>query len=185
MSLDLFTLPAVDTTVKAYRMVPYNTAITGVTPVSFLIPGLDDYVDLGRSYLHVELKLKTATTNGLAADANSASDATNTRFVYVTNNIGHGIFKQMKLRFNDLMMSEARGDYAYRALLETVINYDEQEGKTILASQGWVNDSLNVVDKLEASGTNDDKITTASWAYNKSHPLKDATVPFHGNKRSV
>ena len=182
MSLNLFTLPAVDTTVKAYRMVPYNTAITGTTPVSFLVPGLDDYVDLGRSYLHIELKLKTAATNGLAADANSASDATNTKFVYVTNNIGHGLFKQMKLKFNGRLMSEATDDYAYRALLETVMNYDDQEGKTILAGQGWVNDSLNVVEKLEATGTNDDKITTASWAYNKDHPLKDATKPFHGNK---
>lgn len=45
-----------------------------------------------------------------------------------------------------------------------------------------MNDSLNVVDKLEVSGINDDKITTVFWVYNKFYLLKDVIKVFYGNK---
>ena len=51
MSLDLFTLPSVDVTHTGYRMVSFSPAAMGITPISFLVAGMGDYVDLERSYL--------------------------------------------------------------------------------------------------------------------------------------
>ena len=65
----------------------YSQATTGIVPISLTIPGLDEFVDLECSYLEVEIKLNSAVTNGIVADANSALDANNTKFVYVTGQI--------------------------------------------------------------------------------------------------
>ena len=89
MSLDLFTLPPLDDTHTGYRMVSFSLAATGITPISFLVAGMGDYVDLERSYLEVELRLHSTATNSIVADANSVSDGDNTKFLYVTNNLGH------------------------------------------------------------------------------------------------
>ena len=72
------------------RMVSLSPVTTGITPISFLVAGMGDYVDLERSYLEVVLKLHSTAINGIVADANSASNNDNTKFLYVTNNIGHG-----------------------------------------------------------------------------------------------
>ena len=85
ISLDLFTLPLVDMTRIGYRMVSFSPQATGITPISFLVAGMGDYVDLERSYLEVELRLQSTTASGIVAgivaDANAASDANNTKFL--------------------------------------------------------------------------------------------------------
>ena len=131
MSLELFTVPSTDITVQS--MVPYSQAMTGIVPITFTIPGLDEFVDLGRSYFEIELKLNSASTNGIVADANSASDANDTKFVYVTNNLAHGLFKQINLRLGGVLMSEQTDTYMYKAFIETVLNYSRDEGSTLLA----------------------------------------------------
>ena len=108
----MFTVPSANVTVQGYRNVKYSPSSTGITPISFSIPALDDFVDLNRSFLEVELKLNSASTNGIVADVNAASHGDNTRFVYVTNNLGHTLFKQMNLRFNSTLMSEQTDTYA-------------------------------------------------------------------------
>ena len=83
MSLDLFTIPLTNVTVESYRVVSYSQAMTGINPISFMIPSLDEFVDLGCSYLEVELKLNLSATNSIIAYANSALYANNTNYVYV------------------------------------------------------------------------------------------------------
>ena len=149
--------------------------------VTFTVQGMDDFVDLDRSYLEIELRLRSSSTNGLVADGAGGSDANNTRFLYAVNNIGHSLFKQMNLRFNGALMSEQTDMYAYKAFIETILNYDRHEGDTLLAPQGWVN-QLNVVPRLQAAGVNDDISTTAEWLHNSAQPLKTATVKFHSGQ---
>ena len=123
----MFIVPTANVTVPGYRNMKYSPSSTGITPISFSIPALDDFVDLNRSFLEVELKLNSASTNGIVADPNTASDANNTRFVYVTNNLGHTLFKHMNLRFNGTLMREQTDTYAYNAFLETLLNYNRDE----------------------------------------------------------
>ena len=179
LPVPLFTIPSADIAREGYRMVKYSPSATGIRPISFTVQALDDFCDLDRSVLEIELRLSSPSTNGLVADANAASDADNTRFVYVVNNIGHSLFKQMNLRFNGALMSEQTDTYAYKAFIETVLNYNRQEGETLLAAQGWVN-QMNVPARLQAAGVNDNLPTTAGWAHNVAQPLKTASVRFQG-----
>ena len=79
------------------------------------------------------------------------SDADNTRNTYCVNNFGHSIFRDMTLSMNSVLMTEQSNTYHYRAYLETLLNYNREEGATKLAPQGWVN-QLNVIAEMGATG---------------------------------
>ena len=160
-------------------MVSYHKSSSSITPMKFSAQALDDYMDLNRSFFVIDLRLYSSATNGIVADANSASDANNIKFVYAVNNLVHTIFMQINLRFNGALMSEQTDSYAYSAYLETLLNYNRDDGETLLAPQGWVN-FLNVTPTLAAAGVNDDISTTANWAHNNDNLLKTLTTPFRG-----
>ena len=108
-----------------------------------------------------------------------ASDANNTRLTYAVNNLAHTIFKEINLRFNGALMSEQTDTYSYSAYIQTLLNYNRDDGETLLAPQGWVN-FLNVAPTL-TSGNGDDICTTAGYLHNNDNLLKTLTTPFRGN----
>ena len=163
-SLDIFSVPSTDYQLQGYKIVPYHKLSSSITPMKFSVQALEDYVDLNRSYFVVDLRLSTAGQNGIVADANSASDANNTKFTYAVNNLAHTIFKQINVRFNGTLMTEQTDTYAYSAFFQTLLNYHRDDGETLLQPQGWVN-FLNVVSTLAATGVNDDISTTQGWAH--------------------
>ena len=119
----------VDVSVNAYRMVTIQPLTTGINPMEFLINALDDCVDLSRSYFTVELNLKKADgTNLIAANK-----------LWVANNLGHSIFKQISMRLNGTLISPQTDTYLYKALFETLLNYNREDGETVLKPQGWFN----------------------------------------------
>ena len=179
-SLNLFSVPSTDYDFQGYKMVPYSKLSTSITPMKFSVQALEDFVDLNRSYFVIDLRLSTAGQNGIVADENAASDANNTKFTYAVNNLAHTIFKQINVRFNGTLMTEQTDTYAYSAYLQTLLNYNQDDGETLLAPQGWVN-FLNVTPTLAAAGVNDDISTTAGWAHNNDNLLKTLTTPFRGN----
>ena len=63
---------------------------------------------------------------------------------------------------NRVLMTEQSNTYHYRAYLETLVNYNREEGATKLAPQCWVN-QLNVIEEMGATGANSDIPTQANW----------------------
>ncbi|CAH3183117.1 unnamed protein product [Porites lobata] len=177
--LDIFTVPSTDYNLLGYRMVPYHKLSSSITPMKFSVQQLEDYTDLNRSFFVIDLRLSTAGANGIVADANSASDANNTKFTYAVNNLAHTIFKQINVRFNGTLMTEQTDTYAYSAYLQTLLNYSQDDGESLLAPQGWVN-FLNVAPTL-TSGGGDDISTLAGYLHNNDNLLKTLTTPFRGN----
>ena len=94
-ALRVFKVPPTDIRINAYRMVTLQPTTTGISPMEFIIPGLDDYVDLGRSYFTTELRLQKSTNDNLAA-----ADK-----LWVTNNLAHTIIKQIDLQLNGTLIS--------------------------------------------------------------------------------
>ena len=177
-SLHIFSVPSTDYDLQGYRMVPYHKLSSSITPMKFSVQALEDYVDLNRSYFVIDLRLSTSGGNGIVADANAASDANNTKFTYAVNNLAHTIFKQINVRFNGTLMTEQTDTYAYSAYLQTLLNYNQDDGETLLARQGWVN-FLNVWPTLTSGA--DDICTLVGSRHNETHLLKTLTVPFYGN----
>ena len=160
MLLSLFDVP------EASRDVAFQPALTGTRPITFSIPASDDYYDLNelRSQVKVRLTDPSAGYNGLKGNV-ANSDGENTRNTYCVNNFGRTIFRDINMSMNGVFMTEQSTTYHYKAYLETLLNYNRQEGATKLAPQGWVN-QLNVIEEIGATGANSDVPTNANWSGN-------------------
>ena len=121
-------------------MVPIQPFTTGINPVDFQIDPQEDYIDLSRSYFQIDWTLKK--TGG-----GNAVTAENTCLI---NNIAHSLFKQNSVRLNGTLISPQTDTYHYKAYLETLLNFDRDDGETILKPQGWFN-TVNVPDALTAN----------------------------------
>ena len=164
MSLNLFDVPNVDYSYEAKRWVPFQPANTGRQPILFTVPASDDYYDLNEAKLEVKVRLNTAGTNGVVAAEDGASDANNSKYIYCVNNFGHTLWSQMNVSFNGVLMTGQSNAYHQKAFIETVLNYTPEEGKTLLALQGWVN-ALNVRSSLTpTNANNDDEPNPNDWA---------------------
>ena len=157
-SLDLFTLPNVNYSYEAKRFVRYNPTLTGIDPITFSIPQTDDFVDLADSRLEIKIRLNNPATSyeGLKMEDGTASTATVTRNTVVVNNFGHSLWKQMDLTVNGALVTPQGNNYHHMAYIQTLMEYDRDEGETKLAPQGWVNE-INVSRQTAArtSGTDD------------------------------
>ena len=80
---------------------------------TFLSPGTEDYADLAKTILVVRAKVTKA--NGNDFDANEK--------VGIVNNFLHSLFKQIDVFLKEKQVTQATGTYAYRAYLETLLNY--------------------------------------------------------------
>ena len=164
MSLNLFDVPGIDYRYEAKRWIPFKPANTGRRPILFTVPSSDDDYDLNETKLEVKVRMNTTGTNGLSADETGPSDANNTKYVFCVNNFGHSLFNQMNVSFNGVLMTEQSNAYQQKAYLETLQNYNRQEGETTLAAQGWVNE-LNVRDSLTPTNVaNDDEPNPNDWS---------------------
>ena len=156
MSLNLFKVPDVDYRYEASREVEFQPALTGIQPITFSIPGSDDYYDPNSLRFKVKVRLTDPATGYAGLKANlAASDGNNTRNTYCVNNFGHSLFRDITMSMNGVLMTEQSNTYHYRAYLETLVNYHREEGATKLAPQGLVN-QLNVIEEMGATGANDD-----------------------------
>ena len=164
MSLNLFDIPGFDYRYKSKRWVPFKPANTGRHPFLFTVPACDDYYDLKESKLEIKVRLNTSGNNGVSALDGAPSDANNSKYIWCVNNFGHSLFNQMNVSFNGVLMTEQSNAYHQKAYLETIQNYNREEGKTLLAPQGWVNE-LNVVDHLTPTNAgNDDEPDVDAWS---------------------
>ena len=52
--------------------------------------------------------------------------------VGVINNLGHSLWEQIVLTINDTKVTESSNNYAYKAMLETLLSYDDADKKSVL-----------------------------------------------------
>lgn len=128
-ALNLFKVPKTDISTVAYRMVTIQPTTTGINPMEFVIPGLDGFTDLGRSYFTMELALKKDDGGNLVAAEK----------LWPANNLAHTIIKQIDLHLNGTLISPQSDTYHYKAYFESLLNFDRADGKTILRPSGWYN----------------------------------------------
>jgi len=124
-------------------MVPVHPFTTGINPIDFQIDPQEDYIDLSRSYFELEWKLQKAAGGDAVAAENT----------FLVNNIAHSLFKQISVRLNGTLISPQTDTYHYKAYIETLLNFDRDDGDTILRPQGWFN-QVDVPNTLTANELN-------------------------------
>ena len=126
-AFQMFDLAPTDTSLTAARMLEFTPISKGVNPMEFVVPAVDAFIDLNRSYFTMKIRLKQQNGTDLAND----------QLLYPANNLAHTLIKQLTCHLNGTLISPQNDSYAYKAFLETVLNYTEKEGHTLLRTQGW------------------------------------------------
>ena len=124
--LNLFRVPLTDLNILSYCIVPIHPFTTGINPIDFQIDPREDYIDLSRSYFELEWQLKKSDGNDVGVGDHS----------FLVNNIAHSIFKQISVQLNGTFISPQTDTYHYKAYIETLLNYNRDDGETVLKPQG-------------------------------------------------
>ena len=113
--LDLFSVPPTQVSLEKGLWIDHQpmSSVSDGRPITFLCPGTEDYIDLAKTILVVCAKVTKANGNDLAQDEH----------VGIVNNFLHSLFKQVDVFLKEKQVTQATGTYAYRAYLETLLNY--------------------------------------------------------------
>lgn len=146
--LDLFSLPAIQSSVLSTREVIYNP-ITGLdsssSTLDFLIPGNGDkYLNLNRLYLRLLVEMETKKTTAGTAKPDSMHAP--------INNILHSLFRQVTVFLNGVQISQDN-DYPYKSFLLTLLNYGSDASRSHLETSGWILDEKNMSSLLSSENS--------------------------------
>ena len=64
--------------------------------------------------------------------------------VGVINNLGHSLWEQIVLTINDTKVTESSNNYAYKAMLEMLLSYDDADAKSVLRLSRFKKDHGNI-----------------------------------------
>ena len=134
---------------------PVST-LTNNSPIEVNILGFgEDYIDLKNTFLHLGLKIT-------AADGANIADAA---AIGPVNLLIYSLFSQVDVALNDYLVSSSTNTYAYRAYLETLLNYGKEAKESQLTSVMWYKDTAGKMDKcaVVAAGENMGLVKRASF----------------------
>ncbi len=113
--LDLFSVPLTQVSVEKGHWIdhqPVSRVAHGGT-ITFMYPGIEDYVDLLKTILVVRAKVTKAKGANLDADEK----------VRVVHNFLHSLLKQVDVFLKEKQVTPVMDTYSYCAYLETLLNY--------------------------------------------------------------
>lgn len=143
--LSLFTIPPTQTTIESSQWVNYKpiSSLSDDSPIEFVVPGSgEEYIDLAHTMLHLRVKIKNT----------SGEELTEGKFkVGPVNNFLHSMFNQVEVSFNQKLVTPANNAYAYRAYIETLLNYGAGAKNSHLSNCLWYDDTPGLMDEISDS----------------------------------
>lgn len=164
--LDLFTVPPTQVVVKRgfwHEIQPLNS-VTNEGPYEFTIPPDPHYTQLNKNFIYMQLRIKKPV---LPAGTASTPD------LAPINLIGKTLFKQVKCFLNGKLISDSSDKYAYRAFLETELNFGYDAKQSHLQSALYFKESGENVD----AATNESFKTRS--ALFKDEKIVEVIAPLH------
>uniref|UniRef100_A0ABD2WI17 Uncharacterized protein n=1 Tax=Trichogramma kaykai TaxID=54128 RepID=A0ABD2WI17_9HYME len=134
----LFDIPPTQTTIEGSHWVHYKpiSSLTDDSPIEFVVPGNgEEYIDLAHTMLSVRVSL---IYTGEQKDPLPE--------IGVVNNFMHSIISQADIYFNQKPIVPPNNTYAYRAYIETLLNYGPAAKNSHLSSVLWSCDTANKMD---------------------------------------
>ena len=143
--LNLFDLPPTQVVVEnaSWREIQLRNACTNQGPYEFYLAPDPQMLNLTKNYLFVELKItKEDGGNLIHAVGNANVDP----LVGPVNYIGKTLIKQLKVSLNGVEVFDSGDKYAYRAYLETELNYCSDAKSSHLQAAIYSKDTPVVMD---------------------------------------
>lgn len=142
--LDIFERPVMQTGILGGNWMQYKPTSfdADAAQLEFRVPGQGDYyVDLGRTLLDIKLQiLKNDGTKYTTLDA-----------IGPTNNFFDSLWSNVKVEFNQKVVSDARNMYHYRSYIEDLFNFNNTAKESHLTASLWETD---LPGHLDSSSTN-------------------------------
>ncbi len=141
--LDLFRPRTLQTNILKTEEVIYRplSSLENQSVIEFVCNGNSDtYIDL--SSIHLRIKMQLLKGDG-KPHVKEATGVTSTQGG-VINNMLHSLFRNVSVSLNNKTINSNDGNYAYRAYVETLLNYGEDACKTHLELAGWYTDNKNL-----------------------------------------
>ena len=144
-NLDLFKSPPIDTGIYSRQWVSFRpvTQISKGSPIQFTIPGSSPaYKDLSKIRLHI--KCRILKSNGLPVSKEDDVSFTNLTLA--------SLFRQCDVALQQTNVSSNIGmNYSYKAMIDTLLKYDEDPKESQLQSQYYFKDSAGYMDDASAA----------------------------------
>ena len=169
--LNLFAVPATQVAIEngywhAARLINSNSD-TG--PWRFCIQADPHYLQLNKNYLYIKLKIQTA----------AGADITAENVVGPINLLAKTLFKQIKIHINGKLAFDSSDMYAYRAYLETELNYDYGAKVSQLGAALYEKDTpANQVENIANTGFT----ARRNWFFNAgTNRVVELMAPIHAD----
>ena len=143
--IDLFSVPPTQQSLERGRWIDYAPLSSVENPdsaITYLIAGTDEYIDLSKTILTVRGEITKGDGTKLTGG--------NQTSVAPVNNFLHSLFKQVDVYLNGKQVTPAMGTYAYRAYIETLLNYDVSAKKSQFTSALYYKDTATQMDEVGA-----------------------------------
>jgi len=155
--LDLFSLPPTQVSIESGYWAPIRLVnnCTSSGPWQFYVQANPQYLQLSKNYLWVKLRILKGDGSRLTPDqpAEGVNPAVTGDKVGPINIIGKTLFKQIKVSLNGRQAFDSGDNYAYRAFLETELNYGDAAKSTQLTAALYSKDRpSDKVDTVENQG---------------------------------
>ena len=171
--LDLLEPVGVQTQIEGYKDIEYlpTSVIQDGAPIIFEIGKDERYSDL--SELVIKTVVEIQGPDGTFLEGKQFTNATEAESlikVGVKNNLANSLWEQIVLTINDEKVTDNSPYYAYKAILETLLSYDEEAEKSVLRLSCFKKDHGNVD-------------ATHPTATHVNHGLRERSAIFEGGKR--
>lgn len=113
--------------------------------LKFLISGNDSFVYLAKSFVKVKFKL-TGTAKLSGGNISTAYEKIDKSGLSVVNNIAHSIFRWIRVKLGNQIITLGDGDYPYKAYLQLLCNTSREAQDTYFRVTGWKKDKAGHMD---------------------------------------
>jgi hypothetical protein len=146
--LDLFLSPLTSKQIASSKYVWYQpkAPVSNAEVIEFVVEGISDqYIDLSKTKLHITGRFINAES-GAVLHAHELFAPVNLLF--------HALWKQVDVLLNDKQVTHGSQTYAYKAYLETLLNYSEAAKKSTLQSAFYYEDTSGVMNNVAFDAAN-------------------------------
>jgi hypothetical protein len=170
--LDLFQIPPTQIAVEDcfWKEVQLTNGINNEGPYEFHIAPNPQMLQLSKNYLLIEFKIVKEDDTNLAAVGEPPAQP----LVGPINLIGSTFIKQVKVFINGSEVSDSGDKYAYRAFIETELNYGKDAKESLLQAALYIPDTPpdHIDDK------NNTGLQARSWQFQNS-AIFQVMAPLH------
>ena len=144
--LDLLEPIGVQTQVNSFKDIEYlpTSAIQDGAPITFEIEKDERCTDASKFVIKTVVEIQDENGTALTGKQFIHEESAGTlEKVGVINNLGHSLWEQIVF-INDTKVTESSNNYAYKAMLETLLSYDDVDEKSVLCLSCFKNDHGNI-----------------------------------------